>query len=70
MMSDGPHHSGPGFRISDFESNRIIGDKQFKAAQAVMNGATTPVTGTVRSVHVYMNMYGLVWALFARADGL
>ncbi|KAG5653121.1 hypothetical protein H0H81_002188 [Sphagnurus paluster] len=49
-------HSGPGFRISDFESNRIIGDKQFQGAQAVMNGARSPVTGKVRSVHVYMNM--------------
>lgn len=50
------HGRGPGFRISDFESNRIIGDKQFRGAQAVMNGARSSVSGTVRSVHVYMNM--------------
>ncbi|GLB38061.1 putative neutral/alkaline non-lysosomal ceramidase, C-terminal [Lyophyllum shimeji] len=50
------HGRGPGFRISDFESNRIIGDKQFRAAQAVMNGPRTPVSGAVRSVHMYMNM--------------
>ncbi|KAG6816655.1 hypothetical protein H0H87_004298 [Tephrocybe sp. NHM501043] len=47
---------GPGFRISDFESNRIIGDKQFKGAQAVMSGTRKPVSGTVRSVHAYINM--------------
>ncbi|KAF8058537.1 Neutral/alkaline nonlysosomal ceramidase [Lyophyllum atratum] len=50
------HGRGPGFRISDFESNRIIGDKQFKGAQAVMSGSRIPVSGTVRSVHTYMNM--------------
>ncbi|KAF5374642.1 hypothetical protein D9615_008931 [Tricholomella constricta] len=36
------HGRGPGFRISDFESNRIIGDKQFKGAQAVMSGPRSP----------------------------
>ncbi|RDB20798.1 Neutral ceramidase [Hypsizygus marmoreus] len=50
------HGRGPGFRISDFESNRIIGDKQFKGAQAIMNGILSSVHGTVKSVHVYMNM--------------
>jgi hypothetical protein len=48
--------SGPGFLVSDFESNRIIGNSQFQAAQRVMNGGMSPVQGTVRSVHVYMNM--------------
>ncbi|KAG6849608.1 hypothetical protein H0H93_006965 [Arthromyces matolae] len=50
------HGRGPGFRISDFESNRIIGEKQYEGALAVMNGARSPVSGTVRSVHAYVNM--------------
>lgn len=52
------HGRGPGFLISDFESNSIIGQLQFAAAQTVMNGSapTSPVSGTVRSVHLYMNM--------------
>jgi len=48
--------SGPGFRISDFESNRIIGEAQFKGAQTIMNGNLSPVSGAVRSVHVNVNM--------------
>ena len=48
--------SGPGFRISDFESNRIIGQKQFEGAQVVMNGVRAGVKGKVRSVHVYLDM--------------
>jgi len=50
------HGRGPGYLISDFESNRIIGDKQFKGAQTVMSGTRSPVSGAVRSVHVYVNM--------------
>ncbi|KAJ7591365.1 Neutral/alkaline nonlysosomal ceramidase [Mycena floridula] len=50
------HGRGPGFRISDFESNRIIGDLQFKGAQTIMSGPLAAVSGTVRSVHVYLNM--------------
>ncbi|KAF9461830.1 Neutral/alkaline nonlysosomal ceramidase [Collybia nuda] len=50
------HGRGPGFRISDFESNRIIGDLQFKGAQKVMNGVMKAVNGAVKSVHVYLNM--------------
>ena len=49
--------SGPGFRVSDFESNRIIGEKQFEGARTIMEGTLAPVSGAVRSVHVYMNMY-------------
>ncbi|KNZ74462.1 Neutral ceramidase [Termitomyces sp. J132] len=30
--------------------------KQFEAARTVMNGARSPVNGTVRSVHIYVNM--------------
>ncbi|KAH9485768.1 Neutral ceramidase 2 [Psilocybe cubensis] len=47
---------GPGFRTSDFESNRLIGQAQFLGAQTVMNGPLSPVHGTVKSVHVYMAM--------------
>ncbi|PBK90403.1 Neutral/alkaline nonlysosomal ceramidase [Armillaria gallica] len=50
------HGRGPGFRVSDFESNRIIGEKQFEGARTIMEGSLAPVSGTVRSVHVYMNM--------------
>ena len=49
--------SGPGFRISDFESNRIIGNLQFEAARTVMSASSlTPVRGPVKSVHAYLNM--------------
>ncbi|KAK0196294.1 Neutral/alkaline nonlysosomal ceramidase [Armillaria mellea] len=50
------HGRGPGFRVSDFESNRIIGEKQFEGARTIMEGTLAPVSGAVRSVHVYMNM--------------
>ncbi|KIL62472.1 hypothetical protein M378DRAFT_1053387 [Amanita muscaria Koide BX008] len=50
------HGRGPGFRISDFESNRIIGQSQFEGARTVMDSPLTPVSGSVRSVHVYLNM--------------
>ncbi|KAK0446984.1 Neutral/alkaline nonlysosomal ceramidase [Desarmillaria tabescens] len=50
------HGRGPGFRVSDFESNRIIGEKQFEGARTIMEGSLAPVSGAVRSVHVYMNM--------------
>ncbi|PAV23091.1 Neutral alkaline nonlysosomal ceramidase [Pyrrhoderma noxium] len=60
------HGRGPGFRISDFESNRIIGELQFEGAKSVMESSLvdvaepgagrTKVTGPVRSVHVYLNM--------------
>ncbi|KAK7030958.1 hypothetical protein VNI00_013905 [Paramarasmius palmivorus] len=50
------HGRGPGFRTSDFESNRLIGLAQFQGAQTIMNGNLSPVSGAVRSVHVYMNM--------------
>ena len=47
---------GPGFRISDFESNRIIGQLQFEGARTIMNRDLAPVNGSVRSVHTYLNM--------------
>lgn len=51
------HYSGPGFLISDFESNHIIGNLQFQGAQKIMNGQLAPVSGTVKSVHAYMDMW-------------
>jgi hypothetical protein len=48
---------GPGFRISDFESNRIIGQAQFEATRTVMEESNmTAVSGSVKSVHVYLDM--------------
>ncbi|KAF8959977.1 Neutral/alkaline nonlysosomal ceramidase [Flammula alnicola] len=57
------HGRGPGFLISDFESNRIIGEAQFQGAQTIMNGALSAVHGTVKSVHVYMTMANHSFAL-------
>ena len=48
--------SGPGFRISDFESNRIIGQRQADGAKKIMSSSLAPVSGPVKSVHTYMNM--------------
>lgn len=50
-------YSGPGFRISDFESNRIIGEAQFLGAQRIMNGPLSPVQGRVKSAHAYVTMF-------------
>ncbi|KAK0209482.1 Neutral/alkaline nonlysosomal ceramidase [Armillaria fumosa] len=44
------HGRGPGFRVSDFESNRIIGEKQFEGARTIMEGPLAPVSGAVRSI--------------------
>ncbi|KAI0319280.1 Neutral/alkaline nonlysosomal ceramidase [Amylostereum chailletii] len=50
------HGRGPGFRISDFESNSIIAQHQVDGAQTLMGQQLSPVSGAVRSVHTYMNM--------------
>jgi neutral ceramidase len=50
------HGRGPGFRISDFESNRIIGDLQFQGAKSLMSKSLAPVTGGVKAVHTFLNM--------------
>ncbi|KAG2015237.1 ceramidase [Coprinopsis cinerea AmutBmut pab1-1] len=58
------HGRGPGFRISDFESNRINGELQFRGAQTIMNNRQlSPVRGAVRSVHVWMQMAGHTFTL-------
>lgn len=50
--------SGPGFRISDFESNRIIAQRQVDGAKTLMDHpeALQPVTGPVKSVHTHVDM--------------
>ncbi|KAF8622942.1 hypothetical protein AX15_006618 [Amanita polypyramis BW_CC] len=60
------HGRGPGFRISDFESNRVIGKLHYQGAKTIMNGSRTPVSGPVRSVHAHLNM---PWHQFTLANG-
>ncbi|KAI0077234.1 Neutral/alkaline nonlysosomal ceramidase [Panus rudis PR-1116 ss-1] len=50
------HGRGPGFRISDFESNRIIAQRQVDGAKTLMSQSLAPVSGPVKWVHTYMNM--------------
>ncbi|TBU52258.1 Neutral/alkaline nonlysosomal ceramidase [Dichomitus squalens] len=50
------HGRGPGFRTSDFESNRIIAQLQVDGAQTLMGQTLAPVTGAVKYVHTYLNM--------------
>ncbi|KAF8120532.1 Neutral/alkaline nonlysosomal ceramidase [Boletus edulis] len=77
------HGRGPGFRISDFVSNFLIGNAQFEAARQVMESSApnviltspdttietsnttslTGVKGSVRNVHVYMNMMNYTFTL-------
>ncbi|KIJ45376.1 hypothetical protein M422DRAFT_46823 [Sphaerobolus stellatus SS14] len=57
------HGRGPGFRVSDFESNLIIGQTQAQGAQGILNGQLTPVVGSVRSVHQFINMPSYVFTL-------
>ncbi|ETW74738.1 hypothetical protein HETIRDRAFT_391411 [Heterobasidion irregulare TC 32-1] len=60
------HGRGPGFRTSDFESNRIIAQLQVDGAKTLMNSQLAPVSGTVRSVHTYLNM---TWHSFTLPNG-
>ncbi|KDN36224.1 hypothetical protein RSAG8_10987, partial [Rhizoctonia solani AG-8 WAC10335] len=56
-VTQGCRGRGPGFRISDFESNRIIGENQYSGAKKLMTGnSLTSVKGAVRSLHTYVNM--------------
>ncbi|CEL52647.1 hypothetical protein RSOLAG1IB_05852 [Rhizoctonia solani AG-1 IB] len=50
------HGRGPGFRVSDFESNLIIGTNQFNGAKTLMGSTLPSVSGAVRSLHSYVNM--------------
>jgi len=51
------HGRGPGFRVSDFESNYLIGSYQFEGAKKVMEQQPlTSISGPVRAVHTYVDM--------------
>jgi len=50
------HGRGPGFRISDFESNRLIAQAQVDGAKTLMGQSLPSVNGPVKAVHSYMNM--------------
>ena len=54
------HGRGPGFQISDFESNRIIAQRQVDGAKTIMSQTLPAVSGAVKYVHTYMNMYVVV----------
>ncbi|KAJ7476883.1 Neutral/alkaline nonlysosomal ceramidase [Mycena galericulata] len=53
------HGRGPGFTLDSygFHSNEMIAQIQVDAAKSILSSSTlSPVTGTVRSVHVYLDM--------------
>ncbi|KAF7324309.1 Neutral/alkaline nonlysosomal ceramidase [Mycena venus] len=52
------HGRGPGFRLDSFgfHSNEMIAQVQVDAAKSLMSKSLAPVTGTVRSVHINLNM--------------
>ncbi|KEP49551.1 neutral/alkaline nonlysosomal ceramidase [Rhizoctonia solani 123E] len=57
------HGRGPGFRVSDFESNLIIGTNQFNGAKTLMGSTLASISGAVRSLHSYVNMSSYSFAL-------
>ena len=48
--------SGPGFTISDFESNTIIAQRQVDGAHTLMTQTLPQISGAVNYVHTYVNM--------------
>ncbi|KAJ7165659.1 Neutral/alkaline nonlysosomal ceramidase [Mycena crocata] len=52
------HGRGPGFTLDSFgfHSNEMIAQVQVNAAKSLMGSTLKPVTGSVRSVHIYLNM--------------
>lgn len=45
--------------ISDFKSNEIIGTRQFEGAKSLMGSQDlNRVAGPIKSVHIYVDMYG------------
>jgi hypothetical protein len=50
---------GPGFRVSDFESDMIIAQLQVDGAKTLMGGSLPAVQGPVKFVHTYLNMFVL-----------
>ncbi|EJU01922.1 Neutral/alkaline nonlysosomal ceramidase [Dacryopinax primogenitus] len=56
-QAQGCQGRGPGWQVSDYESNRIIGYNQFQAARSVLSSLTrTNLSGNVRAVHRYVDM--------------
>jgi neutral ceramidase len=41
----------------------IIGQAQFAGAKTLMNRKLAPVSGSVKSVHIYMNMCVIAYSL-------
>ncbi|KAJ7848777.1 Neutral/alkaline nonlysosomal ceramidase [Mycena leptocephala] len=56
------HGRGPGFTLDSFgfHSNEMIAQVQVNAAQTILGKSLSSVTGTVRSVHVYLDMLVLI----------
>ncbi|KAJ7213245.1 Neutral/alkaline nonlysosomal ceramidase [Mycena rebaudengoi] len=52
------HGRGPGFNLDSFgfHSNQMIAQIQVDAAKKLMSSQLAPVTGSVRSVHINLNM--------------
>ncbi|KAJ7661420.1 Neutral/alkaline nonlysosomal ceramidase [Mycena polygramma] len=52
------HGRGPGFTLDSFgfHSNEMIAQIQVDAAKSLVGSKLAPVTGSVRSVHVYLDM--------------
>ncbi|KAJ7124486.1 Neutral/alkaline nonlysosomal ceramidase [Mycena epipterygia] len=59
------HGRGPGFTLDSFgfHSNEMIAQIQVNAAKSLMASTLAPVTGSVRSVHVYLDMANHTFAL-------
>lgn len=61
------HGRGPGFRVSDFESNYLIGSYQFEGAKTIMeSNSLKSLNGSVRAAHIYVDMSTYT---FKGADG-
>ncbi|KIP08704.1 hypothetical protein PHLGIDRAFT_29473 [Phlebiopsis gigantea 11061_1 CR5-6] len=65
-MTEDCHGRGPGFRISDFESNMIIAQRQVDGAKTLMSQTLPAVEGPVKYVHTYLNMS---WHEFTLPNG-
>jgi neutral ceramidase len=52
------HGRGPGFTLDSFgfHSNQMIAQVQVTAAKTILGSTLAPVTGSVRSVHIYLDM--------------
>ncbi|KAJ7064710.1 Neutral/alkaline nonlysosomal ceramidase [Mycena amicta] len=52
------HGRGPGFTLDafGFHSNQMIAQTQVNAAQTILGGKLSSISGTVRSVHIYLDM--------------